>query len=401
MRMLRLIRWTSLTTVLSFASVTLLPPDAAAQPAAAGKKPAKKKSLRETLTGEAKSAFERAVNLMQASPPNPDGALTEFQKAYDLSKDPRLLFNMAIAERDLKRYSRAVGLLDRELKEGADSLTDDEKKTAKDVLEGLKQYTAPLSITVNEPGATVLIDGREVGKSPLSEPVTVDVGERTVTIKKTDYLDATTKVSISGGSAAKVELKIEPAVKMGKLVVRGKGGTGTMVFVDGVEAGPAPWEGPAKEGKHTIELRSKGFVTESRTENVEYKGTTVIEVTMRPDQGKVRVETDKDASEIFVDGALMGKGTWEGTLPSGGHSLLVSRKGYEPFQSELTVQTDQARTVKVSLRSKGGTPWWVWAGAGVVLVGGGVATYFLTRPKTQDAPAGTIPPFEQTVGYRF
>ncbi len=398
MRMSRLIRSMSFVTALAFVSVTLVPHDAAAQ---AAKKAAKKKPLRDTLTGDAKTAFERAVNLMQASPPNPDGALTEFQKAYELSKDPRLLFNMAIAERDMKRYSRAVELLGRELKEGSESLSDEEKKTAAEVLEGLKQYTAPLTITTNEPGATVLVDGREVGKSPLAEPVTVDVGERTITVRKQDFLDATSKVSISGGTAAKVDLKVEPAVKMGKLIVRGTGAPAIVVYVDGIEAGPAPWEGAAKEGKHSVELRAKGFVTETRTEMVEYKGTTIIQAAMRPDQGKVRVETDKETSEIFVDGVLMGKGTWEGTLPTGGHTLLVSRKGYEPFQNELTVQTDDARTVKVTLRSKPGTPWWVWAGAGVVLVGGGAATYFLTRPKSKEAPAGTIPPYRETVGFRF
>ena len=372
-------------------------PGAGKAAAAAAKK--KPKSLKDSLTGDAKAAYERGVTLFDAK--NPEGARTEFDKAYQTSKDARLLFNMAITEREMKHYSRAVALLKQELAEGSETVSDDEKKTAQEVLDGLKAFTAPLTVTVNEADASVFVDGQDAGKTPLPGPLTVDVGERVVTAKKAGFLDATAKVSISGGQAATSELKLEPSVKNGKLVVKATGTTEASVFVDGVEAGPPPWTGEVKEGKHTVEIRARGFVTETRSETVEFRGTTVIEVALRAEQGKVRIETDKPENAILIDGNKVGSGTWEGILPAGGHQLVVTRDGAQPFQSDLAVQTDQTRTVKVTLQSKGGTPWWVWAGAGVILVGGGVATYFLTRPKTEDATPGTISPGVAPVGLRF
>ena len=395
------IRLVACSTSIALVMATIAPTIALAQgkPAAGAAKAAKPKSLKDSLTGEAKAAFERGLTLFDAK--NPEGARTEFDKAYQSSKDARLLFNMAIAEREMKHYSRAVALLNQELSEGANTVSEDEKKTAREVLEGLKTFTSPLTVTVNEAGASILVDGQEVGKSPLTGPLTVDVGERTVTVKKPGFLDGTAKVSISGGSPATAEIKLEPSVKNGKLTVKANGGTEAVVFVDGVEAGPPPWTGDVKEGKHTVEIRARGFVTETRSETVEYKGTTVIEVTLRPEQGKVRIETDKPENAIMIDGNKVGNGMWEGILPAGGHQLVVTRDGAQPFQSDLAVQTDQTRTVKVSLQSKGGTPWWVWAGAGVLIVGGGVATYFLTKPKTEDPTPGTIEPRVAPVGLRF
>ncbi len=373
-----------------------------AQPKAPAAKaaPAKpKKGLRDSLSGEARDAFDRGVQLYQGG--NFDGATSEFERAYALSHDPRLLFNMAIADRDNKRYSRAVRRLEQELSEGATTLTDAEKKTATDLLEALKQFTAPLTISVNEPDATVLVDGVEVGKSPIAQPVTVDVGERTISARKNGFAEASRRVSIAGGKADKVDLALEASQQMGKLVVRANGSPNAVVFLDGTEQGPTPWEGNVTATKHTIEIRARGFVTESRTETIAARSTTVIEVPLRADQGRVHVETDKSDSLISVDGHEVGRGTWDGTVTSGSHRLEVTRGGYEPYSSDLIIQTDQQRSVKVTLRSKGGVPWYAWVIGGVVLAGAGVGGYFLFRPGTKSPPDGSISPGTVPVGYRF
>jgi hypothetical protein len=361
---------------------------------------AKKKSLKESLKGEALDAFNRGVELYKNQ--NFEGAKAEFEQAYNLSKDARLLFNMAIAERDAKRYSRAVARLEQLLKEG-DELSDKDKQDARDLLEGLKQYTAPITVTINEPGATVLVDDIEVGKSPLDRPLIVDVGERNIVARKVGFLDASKRLTVSGGKADKVDLSLEASQKKGTLSVKATGAPSAVVVVDGVEQGVAPWQGEVSAEKHTIEIRAKGFVTESRTETIPHKGTIVIEVALRPDQGKIRVKTDKPENVIHIDEQEVGKGTWEGVLPSGPHMLKVTRSGAEPYNNQIFVQTDQVGDVQVTLRSKGGVPWYAWVIGGGVLIGGGVATYFLAKPGTKDPQSGTIQPGIVAVnhGFRF
>lgn len=380
--------------VLVAATFTISAAPAAAWGQGAPAKPAaKKKSLRDSLTGDAKAAFERGITLYQNS--NFEGAQAEFDRAYKLSSDPRLLFNMAIAERDMKHYARAVQLLQRQLDEGKGSLSDEEKRTSSDVLEGLARYTAPLTIKVNEEGAQLFIDGRDTGlTTPLSGPVTVDVGERVITLRKAGFLESSKALNISGGTPASLDVQLEPSVRSGKLVVRATGAPSALVFVDGVERGPTPWEGSvAADIKHSIELRAKGYVTETRTQTVEYRSTSVIELALRPDQGRVKIETDNTDNAIFIDGERVGTGGWEGLLSSGGHQLTISRSGADTYNADLAVQTDQTRTVKISLNKGGSVPWYIWAAGGVLLVGGGVTAYLLTRPKTEEPQGGTISPF--------
>lgn len=371
-----------------------------ASPAASAKaKPAKKKSLRESLKGDALTSFNRGVELYNNR--NYEGAKAEFEQAYNLSKDARLLFNMAIAERDAKHYSRAISRLEQLLKEG-DDLSDQDKLDARELLDGLKQFTAPISISVNESEATVLVDGVEVGKTPLAQSVLMDVGERTITVKKVGFLDASKRITVSGGKADKVDITLDASQKKGTLSVKAIGAPSALIFVDGVEQGVSPWQGEVTADKHTIEIRARGFVTETRTETVAHKGTTVIEVALRPDQGKVRVETDRPENLINIDNQDVGKGTWEGTLPSGSHTLRVTRSGAEPHSSQLIVQTDQLSKVQVTLRSKAGlVPWYGWVIGGGLLIGGGIATYLLTRPGVKDPQPGTIDPGTVPVWARF
>jgi hypothetical protein len=230
----------------------------------------------------------------------------------------------------------------------------------------------------------------------------MDVGERTITVKKVGFLDASKRITVSGGKADKVDITLDASQKKGTLSVKAIGAPSALIFVDGVEQGVSPWQGEVTADKHTIEIRARGFVTETRTETVAHKGTTVIEVALRPDQGKVRVETDRPENLINIDNQDVGKGTWEGTLPSGSHTLRVTRSGAEPHSSQLIVQTDQLSKVQVTLRSKAGlVPWYGWVIGGGLLIGGGIATYLLTRPGVKDPQPGTIDPGTVPVWARF
>src|SRR5438309_5535686 len=104
------------------AAVTLASPFAAGQSAEA--KGPRSAPLAESLSGPAKEAYESAGVLLN----NRDwpGALNKFQEAYELSKDPRLLFNMAVCARDMKAYARTQQLLLRYEHEAGNKLSPEE-----------------------------------------------------------------------------------------------------------------------------------------------------------------------------------------------------------------------------------------------------------------------------------
>src|SRR5882724_2714841 len=75
-----------------------VPTAPAAPPAPPGPRP-----LSESLTGGAKSDYE-AARLLYGDGDHA-GALVKFQSAFDQSKEPRLLWNMAACEKNLRHYA--------------------------------------------------------------------------------------------------------------------------------------------------------------------------------------------------------------------------------------------------------------------------------------------------------
>src|ERR1700753_74112 len=78
------------------------PPAAAASPAAP--------ALGESLTGAAKEEYETGRILFDNA--DYSGALVKFRHAYELSSDPRLLWNMGACEKNLRHYVKLLHLVD-------------------------------------------------------------------------------------------------------------------------------------------------------------------------------------------------------------------------------------------------------------------------------------------------
>src|SRR5258708_4144401 len=75
--------------------------------------PPTKKPLSQALTGQAKADFESGKLL--AADGDFAGALIKFQSAYDQSKDPRLLWNAAFCQKNLRHYAKVIATLKRYL----------------------------------------------------------------------------------------------------------------------------------------------------------------------------------------------------------------------------------------------------------------------------------------------
>jgi hypothetical protein len=67
--------------------------------------------LRGTLPEPARHAWDAAKQLAGAS--DYKGALVEFQRAYELSHNPRVLYNVGVTEKLLTHYARAVDAWDK------------------------------------------------------------------------------------------------------------------------------------------------------------------------------------------------------------------------------------------------------------------------------------------------
>ena len=222
---------------------------ASAQPALEAPPPPTAPALGDSLTGPAKQDYESGRLLFRDG--DHAGALAKFSSAYDISKDPRLLWNMAACEKNRRHYARAVGLVRRYLKEGDATLPAEDKADAAELVKVMEPFTAKLRITVSEPGAELTLDGEPLGASPVV-PVVVDMGVRKLVVRKAGFEELTREIPVGGAAELAAELTLVKIVHQGRLTIRAP--KDATVSLDGKVVGSGAWSGTVASGGHTLQV---------------------------------------------------------------------------------------------------------------------------------------------------
>lgn len=359
---------------------------------AQGKKP---KGIRDQLSDAARAKWDSAIALYQRQ--NWDGAEADFMQAYELSKNPRVLFNVAICEKNRGRYARAIEIFRRELAEGKGQLTPQEEAEVQGAIAGLEKFVSDLTVTVNESGAKVFVDDAEVGTTPLPKPVSVEVGERRVTIKKAGYADATKTVTVSGGVPAKVDLTIEPITRTSVVKVAVVGPPNAMVKIDGKEVGPAPYTGRVTVSgePHQFSAEAPGWVT--ATQSVVVRDGEPMSLTLQLGQeqqkGKLAVVTKPEGATIEIDGKVVGATKWEGPVDAKTHQVVVKKQGFYTWSYDVEVPRGGERSLTATLNEDRNTSFVPWLVGTIVVIGASTAAaIFIATPKDEKPVQGTLPP---------
>jgi tetratricopeptide (TPR) repeat protein len=250
------------------------------------------------------------------------GALEKFERAHELARDHRLLWNVALCEKNLRRYARMLATLRRLEEEGGDALTAQDRQDIADLVKATETLVSRLEITASEPGAEVFVDDVAVGTTPLPAPVPVDIGARRIRIAKPGFKDFARTETIGGGGKVAIAARLEKAVHRGRLSV-----------------------------------------------------------------------TAGAADLIAIDGKAVGRGRWEGALPSGAHALRVTAPGREAHRSDVLIQDDELRRVQIALNpapEQAGSGKWLWIGGGAALLAGAVIAGALLFEPGKPAEQGSL-----------
>jgi PEGA domain len=343
--------------------------------------------IRAELGKDARHSWDSAIELFEAQ--DFQGARVEFMRAWELSRNPRVLFNVGVCDKNLRRYARAAAVWRQQLETQSDRLSEDDIRATRAAIAAVEPFISSLTVRANTEGATLFIDNEVVGQTPFLAPIAIDVGHHTLRLRKSGFRDDLKELEVASKKPETVELVLEPVVKTALMEVAVRTPLGATVFVDGVDMGPAPFKGQLPVGRHTIEARAEGFVTARQTSLVRWNQPVrlMFSLSRQRHEGKVRVQASEADAIILVDGRVVGSGSWEGVLPSGGHQLVVRKAGYQTYTSDLALSDDQVRTMTVPLaREQRGASWVWWTlGSVAVVAGGAVATYFVTKP-TESAP---------------
>ncbi len=262
-------------------------------------------TLSTTLTGMAKAEYEGGKILFQDR--DYQNALIKFEHAFALSKDVRLLWNIASCEKSLRRYTRVITLLERYQREGGELLTDEDRRDAKEILAIVRGLVSELRVMVSEPGAEVFIDDQKAGDAPLS-PVLVDVGARKIRVQKAGWKAQTQTVQVAGGGALVVTAKLEREVHKGLLVI--EAGPKDLIALDGKAVGLGRWEGALPSGGHTLRVSAPGMLAYQAEVTIEDDKTRRVPVTLNAAPGS----PDKTTWIWLTGGAILAAGAVVGSV---------------------------------------------------------------------------------------
>jgi hypothetical protein len=325
----------------SFACLGLLAFDALAQPASPAPTPGEAAAT--PAAGEAAAAepspeavkeagqrYERGLELYSEG--DYGLAVIEFERAYELVPNYRVLYNIGQVRVQLGRYAKAKKALEEYLAKGGDEIKPERKDSVKSDLEMLAGRTALLTVITNEPGADIVLDSLVVGQSPLTEALLVDAGEHTLEVRKPGFYSKGSPVKLAGREETTVTLEITkvPEVTAGRTVVERV--EGPVVKVDRTPM----WVAWAATGAFAIGAGVVGYFGMTKANDLE---------SMRTDFGVSRKQLDdtRDSARTLF---IVSDSLTAATVVAGGVALYLTLT----TSGGKSAPKDQAPPPKVGLR---------------------------------------------------
>lgn len=278
-----------------------------------------------------------------------DVALAEFLESRRLHPTRAATRNAALCLRSLRRYDEAIELFDRLLMEFGSAMSADERDAAQRERAEVASFVGTVDIRASEAGATVLVDGRARGTTPLG-PLRVASGSRKIQVHKEGYVLFATDLEIAGGKSAVVDARLRPLGMSGRLRVVEATGKSVDVRVDGVVVGQTPWEGALEVGGHVVTLAGEGALgSQPASAPVRLGDVTRLSLVLEPLRGSLAVAPSPAFATVAVDGVTLGRGRWRGRVREGAHRVEIAAEGFVPVVRNVVVAPGGAQDVRVEL----------------------------------------------------
>ena len=333
---------------------------------------------------EARSHFEKGVALADAG--RFEEAVFEFERAYSLSPQPAVLFNVAVAYAGARRPTLAIAALRKYLAAASPGADQRRIRDARARLTKLEALVGHIDVITDPTGARLFLDGR-----PENTPLVVDPGEHVLTALVAGHEPATRTLRVAVGERRTEHIQLVPneatpePAPVGLLMVDCKV-PDVHVSVDGAPITTAPGQPiPVKAGSRRVRFERVGYRIHSVTVEASPTMISSLSCNLQPERqwraassSLLRVRAVPADAEVLLDGEPFHG--WQ-RVPIGRHALKVKRNGYEDWSSPLHLEPGRSLEVSAMLipnqttkemaaREKTRRTWMLaTAGAGLALAG--------------------------------
>ena len=209
---------------------------------------------------------------------------------------------------------------------------------------------APLALASSPAGATVLIDGRPAGTTPVS--TRVEAGSRTVELRLDGFKEWRRPVAAEAGAAVDLgTVTLQPLD--GRLAVDSSP-RGAAVMIGSSFRGTTPLEVAVPPGA-PLEVRVSlaGHRTSVHEVTVASGSLETVGADLEMLTGEVVITSEPPGAALVVDGAARGTTGQTLVLPARPHAVEVRLDGYEPYRTDITPEPGLTRAVRALLVRSG------------------------------------------------
>jgi len=204
-----------------------------------------------------------------------------------------------------------------------------------------------LHIVSKPEGAVVLINGKQSGVTPL-DVEQVKKGRYRVRIKKTDYVEWKTEVSVNPGEHLTVSAEMDP--EYGGIFIASRP-DGALVYIDGEERGITPLTlEHVRTGDITVQLEKTCY--ESVTATIGIQGETISEkeFTLTPVCGGLDVKSRPSAAQWYLDGDYIGLTPGKvDRVETGRHQIKILHPDYVEWEKTIDVRSGEIEIIETEL----------------------------------------------------
>ncbi|HTQ99751.1 MAG TPA: PEGA domain-containing protein [Candidatus Acidoferrum sp.] len=207
---------------------------------------------------------------------------------------------------------------------------------------------ADIAFNTNPVGATVTVDGEDVGKTPLTAQIVK--GEHEVVVKLAAHKAWTNHLTVVARvNQTLPDIKLEPA---NGLVMIKSTPSGAAVTIDGVYKGVTPVEVTVTPSvNHQATLFVNGYQEAKQQIHINPAEEGNVNVTLEPILSNVTIKATPADAELFVNGVSKGKANQSLQLLAASQTIEIKRDGYVPYSSTFISRPGMDQQLNVTLKT--------------------------------------------------
>lgn len=214
--------------------------------------------------------------------------------------------------------------------------------------------------------AAVSIDGRPVGRTPLTTEV-LETGSE-LTLQLTGYKQWQQTVTVPAGSEAQYP-PIELEVADGLLTITSTPPAASVTINEQFK-GVTPLQVPLSPlQSHAVSLYLEGYFKARRRVDIEPEQQASLTVSLKPNLADIDLTILPADAEVLVDGRPVGQGSRTLSLTAKAHQLTVRRRGYQSRTVKVVPRPGHSQALDIQLLTN-------------------EQAYWASRPEIIDSPVG-------------